>query len=116
MSDFALAVRRIIIFTPNLRAMAHFYRDLIGLPVVGEERGWLDLDAGGCRLALHEARFDGAEGPIKIAFFAPDVADARATLIARGVTGLGQVKAFGELRLCDGVDPDGNAVQLSNRA
>lgn len=115
MSGVSLAIRRVILFTHNLADMAHFYRDILGLKVVGEEPGWLDLDGGGCRLALHEARFDGAEGPAKIAFFAEDVAAARAELITRGATGFGEVKAFGTLRLCDGIDPDGNAVQLSNR-
>ncbi|WP_374135014.1 hypothetical protein [Sphingomonas sp.] len=38
--------------------MTHFYRDILGLKVVGAEPGWLDLDGGGCRLALHEAQFE----------------------------------------------------------
>jgi hypothetical protein len=55
------------------------------------------------------------EGPIKLAFFAENVAVMRDMLVARGAVSFGPVKSFGALRLCDGFDPDGNAVQLSNR-
>ena len=115
MSGLSLAIRRIIMFTPNFAPMADFYRNVIGLSVIEDAPGWLDLDAGACRLAIHEASFEGAEGPMKIAFFAEDVSAARAALIDRGVTTLGEVMTFGDLQLCDGADPDGNAFQLSNR-
>jgi hypothetical protein len=34
--------------------------------------------------------------------------------MSRGVA-MGEVKVFGDLRLCDGSDPDENRFQLSNR-
>ena len=51
----------------------------------------------------------------KIVFFASDVEEARDRLIARGAK-LGPVKASGDLRLCDGRDPEGNVFQISNRS
>ena len=109
-----LAIRRVIIFTTNFTAMRDFYRDKIGLALAGEEDGWADFDAGAIRLALHEARFEGSEGPHKIAFRAADVDAVRADLIARGVA-MGKVVRFGRIALCDGQDPDGNWFQLSSR-
>lgn len=111
----APVLRRAIIFTRDLAGMTRFYRDVIGLTVIETSQGWVDLDAGGSRVALHGTNADMPEGPIKLAFFAEDVAAMRAALVARGASSFGPVKAFGELHLCDGFDPDGNAVQLSNR-
>ena len=51
--------------------------------------------------------------PPKLVFGAPDVAMARAALMARGA-GFGKVKAKDGLALCDGKDPDGNPPQLSD--
>ncbi len=110
-----LAIRRVILFTPNFEPMLAFYRDRLGLALLDQSDGWADFDAGACRLALHAASIDAAEGPHKIAFYAEDVAAARAALVARGVATMGSIHVFGDLRLCDGQDPDGNWFQLSNR-
>jgi hypothetical protein len=53
------------------------------------------------------------QGP-KIAFYADDVTAMREKLVARGAK-FGKVRQWDELFLCDGKDPDGNPVQLSNR-
>jgi hypothetical protein len=54
----------------------------------------------------------GRKGP-KIVFHADDVAALRETLVGRGAR-FGKVRQ-GEFCLCDGKDPDGNPIQLSNR-
>jgi catechol 2,3-dioxygenase-like lactoylglutathione lyase family enzyme len=113
-------IRRLILFTHRLAAMRDFYRDVIGMTVVEEDKGWIDLASGGCNIALHAAAkpatdIDGTDMPHKITFYAEDVAAARADLVARGAK-LGMIKTFGTLHLCDGADPDGNRVQLSNRS
>jgi len=109
-----LALSRVIIFTADMTGMTSFYRDVIGLPVLGEENGWVELDAGGCSIALHAWRGEAPEGPVKIVFHSGDVAAARAELVGRGAT-LGKVSSFGSIDLCDGFDPDGNAYQISSR-
>ena len=43
-----------------------------------------------------------------------DVAGLRATLVARGAP-FGKVRQGEQFCLCDGKDPDGNPVQLSDR-
>jgi hypothetical protein len=46
-------------------------------------------------------------------FYAKDVATLRETLVARGAS-FGKIRQ-GEFCLCDGKDPDGNPIQLSDR-
>ena len=46
-------------------------------------------------------------------FYAKDVAATREKLVTRGAK-FGKVHE-GEFCLCDGKDPDGNPIQLSNR-
>jgi catechol 2,3-dioxygenase-like lactoylglutathione lyase family enzyme len=108
-----LTLGRIILFTRQLDAMTSFYRDVLGLKLVTDEKGWRELEAGRVRIGLHSGPpSPGSKGP-KIAFFAADVEGARAELVARGAR-FGKVKV-GQYTLCDGKDPDGNPIQLSNR-
>ena len=110
-----LVLRRVILFTANLESMTAFYRDVIGLEIVGREDGWVDFSAGACGLALHAGRPKAGARPPKIVFRAADVASARATLIKRGLADAGPVKSTGKFDLCDAKDPDGNPFQLSSR-
>jgi catechol 2,3-dioxygenase-like lactoylglutathione lyase family enzyme len=116
----AYPMRRVIIFTHNIEKMRDFYRDIIGLEVVEEDEGWIDMASGECKLALlaaspHVTVGPDFEGPHKLAFYAEDVVTARENLISRGAK-MGPVHVFGDLHLCDGDDPDENRIQLSNRA
>jgi catechol 2,3-dioxygenase-like lactoylglutathione lyase family enzyme len=108
-----IKMARVILFTGQMDAMARFYRDVLGLKQVTDESGWKEFDAGAVRIALHSGPASpGRKGP-KIVFYAKDVAVLREKLVARGAT-LGKVRE-GEFCLCDGKDPDGNPIQLSNR-
>jgi len=109
-----LKIRRIILFTSHMDAMAAFYGDVLGLKVAGREVGWIDFDAGPCRLALHAEGGKPGKRPPKIAFFAADVAAARAALVKRGAK-MGKVVSAKKFDMCNGTDPDGNAFQLSSR-
>jgi hypothetical protein len=103
---------RVILFTPQIDAMTVFYRDVIGLPQVTNEKSWREFDAGGTRVALHSGPLTpSGKGP-KFVFGAKDVAALREELVARGAR-FGKVRD-GEFQLCDGQDPDGNIIQLSN--
>jgi catechol-2,3-dioxygenase len=109
-----LRLKRIILFTENVDGLAAFYRDVIGLQVLGQEPGWIQFDAGACAIALHHGRAaERTRGP-KLVFYAADVAAAKATLARRGFKGMGPVKS-GSFDMCDGRDPDGNPIQLSSR-
>ncbi len=109
-----MKLARVILFTNNMTAMSRYYRDVLGLEQVTDEKGWQEFDAGGARIALHSGPpSPGRKGP-KIVFYARDVARVREALVARGAT-LGKVRQAGDFCLCDGKDPDGNPIQLSSR-
>ena len=105
---------RVILFTAQMEAMRRFYGQVLGLKQVTDEEGWKEFDAGGARIALHSGPpSPGRKGP-KLVFHAADVAAMRHALVARGAK-LGKVRQGDAFCLCDGKDPDGNPIQLSNR-
>ncbi|MBZ5687003.1 MAG: VOC family protein [Acidobacteriia bacterium] len=109
-----MKIARVILFTAQLDAMSEFYGRVLGLKQVTNEKGWREFAAGGARIALHSGPSSpGRKGP-KLAFYAKDVAALRETLVARGAN-LGKVRQGKMFCLCDGKDPDGNPIQLSNR-
>jgi catechol 2,3-dioxygenase-like lactoylglutathione lyase family enzyme len=109
-----MKLARIILFTGQMDAMAKFYGEVLGLKRVTAEKGWQEFDAGSARIALHSGPSSpGVKGP-KIVFYANDVAALRETLVARGAT-FGKARQGEMFCLCDGKDPDGNPIQLSDR-
>ena len=109
-----LKLRRIILFTRNMKAMAAFYGDSLGLPLVTDEDGFKEFDGGGCRIALHNGPSKIGGRPPKLVFYSDNVAATREALMARGLK-LGKVLAQAALVRCEGKDPDGNPLQISNR-
>jgi catechol 2,3-dioxygenase-like lactoylglutathione lyase family enzyme len=109
-----MKMARVILFTGQMDAMSKFYGEVLGLKLVSTEKGWREFAAGGATIALHSGPSSpGRKGP-KIVFHAEDVAALRETLVSRGAK-FGKVKQGEVLCLCDGKDPDGNPIQLSNR-
>jgi catechol 2,3-dioxygenase-like lactoylglutathione lyase family enzyme len=109
-----MRMARVILFTGQMDAMAKFYGEVLGLEQVTKETGWQEFEAGGARIALHSGPSSpGKKGP-KIVFHAEDVAALRETLVVRGAS-FGKVRQGEVFCLCDGKDPDGNPIQLSNR-
>jgi catechol 2,3-dioxygenase-like lactoylglutathione lyase family enzyme len=109
-----MKMARVILFTGQMDAMSKFYGEVLGLKQVTSEKGWKEFAAGGARIALHSGPSSpGRKGP-KIVFHAKDVASIRAALVARGAK-FGKVRGGENFCLCDGKDPDGNPIQLSNR-
>jgi catechol 2,3-dioxygenase-like lactoylglutathione lyase family enzyme len=109
-----MKMARVILFTGHMDAMSKFYGEILGLKQVSEEKVWREFAAGGVRIALHSGPSSpGRKGP-KIVFHSKDVAAMREKLVARGAS-FGKVREDELFCLCDGKDPDGNPVQLSNR-
>jgi len=109
-----MKMARVILFTPQMEAMSNYYGSVLGLKQVTEEPGWREFAAGATTIALHSGPASpGRKGP-KIVFHADDVSALRATLVGRGAK-FGKVHEGEAFTLCDGKDPDGNPVQLSNR-
>jgi catechol 2,3-dioxygenase-like lactoylglutathione lyase family enzyme len=109
-----MKMARVILFTGRMDAMSAFYGDVLGLKPVGSEKGWREFVAGGVRIALHAGSSSPSRKGPKIVFYAKDVAALRETLVSRGAV-FGKVRQGETVCLCDGKDPDGNAIQLSDR-
>lgn len=109
-----MKMARVILFTGQIDPMTRFYGEVLGLKQVTDEKGWREFAAGGVRIALHSGPSSpGRKGP-KIVFYAHDVAAVRETLVERGAK-FGKVRQGEMYCLCDGKDPDGNPIQLSDR-
>src|SRR5579862_5142561 len=109
-----MKLARVILFTGQIDSMSRFYGEVLGLRCVTNEKTWREFSAGGARIALHSGPSSpGRKGP-KIVFYAKDVGALREKLLARGAR-FGQAHQGDTFCLCDGKDPDGNPVQLSNR-
>ena len=108
---------RVIIFTRDVGRLVDFYTSHFGLKVGGEpDEGWTELNAGGCNLAFHktsETRGDNDPG-IKFVFGSDDVPAEKLRLEGLGIK-MSKVFEFGDIRMCDGRDPDGNRFQISSR-
>lgn len=109
-----MKMARVILFTAQLEKMSKFYGEVLGLHLISSEKGWREFAAGGASIALHSGPSSpGRKGP-KIVFHSPDVPALRERLVARGAR-FGKVRDGHLFCLCDGKDPDGNPIQLSNR-
>ena len=113
-----LKVRRVILFVQDVPKVGAFYRDVLGLPSKispDDPKAWLEFEAGGCSIALHDGGTANAgRRQPKIVFYAEDVAQVRTELMARGAK-LGAVQAAAEFQFCDGKDPEGNPYSISSR-
>ena len=110
-----LQLKRIVLFSPDVERLARFYQEVIGLSVVGRERGWIDLNAGACNVAIHAGRSKVGNRPPKLVFYSADVAATRSILAKRGLNTMGPVVSTPAFDMCDGKDPDGNAIAISGR-
>ena len=108
-----MRMARVILFTNQMDAMSRFYGKRLASSWPQRKRaGWSSKPAAS--IALHSGPpSPGRKGP-KIAFYTKDVAALREVLVARGAR-FGNVRQGEVLCLCDGKDPDGNPLQLSNR-
>jgi predicted enzyme related to lactoylglutathione lyase len=109
-----LALKRIVLFTPDMKRLTKFYGDVLGLRLKIDEPNYKEFDAGGCGIALHNGASRVGARPPKLSFSTEDIAATRAALIARGAK-LGELKSAPGLTRCEGKDPDGNPFQLSSR-
>jgi catechol 2,3-dioxygenase-like lactoylglutathione lyase family enzyme len=108
-----IGIKRVILFVEDMPKLTTFYEEKLGLKVALRTPDFVDFEAGACHLALHKGT--SRPGRTKICFYAADVSEARAELIARGIE-MGKDPGPGEgIKLCDGKDPEGNLFQLSNR-
>jgi hypothetical protein len=94
-----------------------FWRDVMGLAVKGDESdpNVVELDAGPCSIMLVKGgRLGDFEYAPRVVLFADDVAGMHEELGLLGIK-VGKLKEFGPHRAFDGVDPEGNPFQITNR-
>src|SRR5262245_13041338 len=119
----AFQLIEVILYVQDMAAQVHFYRDILGLPVL-EPAGaaelsqayWVVLDGGGFRLVLHGGgqRRLGDDTP-NLGFRVADIRAAREHLLHHNVR-------VGEIRnpvptswVVDCHDPEGNRVSIVQR-
>jgi hypothetical protein len=106
-----MKLRRVIVFCIDVPGLAEWYRRVTGMRIHTLEEGWAELDGD----ALHgggRIRTGDSAHPLVVSAIADP--KTRERWVARGGK-LGPVRRFGKLHLCDGKDPEGNVIQISNR-
>ena len=118
-----MKLRRTMIFVKDLARMTAFYRDGLGLRLIPEsgQEHWVEFDAGGCLLALHEIPAEISREivitnppeprqgtPLKLVFETLDLEAARSHLLSHGAV-MHEPRSWGA---CDGLDPEGNVFQI----
>ena len=106
--------------THDLAAAAEFYGGTLGLrrSVYLPERNYSEFETGNLTLSVMDAEKMGLEHtPFRnpLALHVDDVAEARATLEARGVTFAGDIFDTGVCHMAFFADADGNALMLHPR-
>ncbi|MEM9173726.1 MAG: VOC family protein [Myxococcota bacterium] len=121
---------RIIVFAKHMEPMTRFYRDVLGLAEIetpDSSPDFVCFGLGEAQLCLHAIPAPIAEEitisdppeardstPIKFAFFVDDVAETARALESRGAR-MDPIHTFEGLVLANGLDPEGNVFQISNR-
>ena len=110
-------ITRIVLYVRDVERMAEFYQRVFDLhPVAPPEKGWIELGAGSCNLALHQAAKTASprRAAAKIVFGVKDVAAAKRHLESRGLK-LGVIHTTPDSTFCNGKDPEGNHLSIGNR-
>jgi len=106
--------------TRDLDAAAAFYADTLGLrrSVYKPERNYAEFETDNVTLSVYNPTAMGMEHhvtPNPLALHVADVAQARASLEARGVEFNGETLDTGVCHMAFFADPDGNALMLHCR-
>ena len=106
--------------TRDLAAAVEFYGQVLGLPcsVHMEERNFAEFETGNLTLNVFNAEKMGLEHHVSanaVALHVDDVAAARQTLEARGVSFQGETFDTGVCHMAFFADPDGNTLMLHHR-
>ena len=106
--------------TRDLERAVEFYGQTLGLPcsVHIPERHYAEFETGNLTLSVYDPSSMGMEhhaNPNPVALRVDDVAQARETLQARGVSFAADTLDTGVCHMAFFADPDGNALALHHR-
>jgi catechol 2,3-dioxygenase-like lactoylglutathione lyase family enzyme len=106
--------------TQDMVRARHFYTEVLGLEIEGEDESGNDMEltAGQVTLDIFNPASIGqpfAPSPAGLALRVPDVAAARAELEGKGVEFDGETLDTGVCHMAFFKDPDGNALMLHRR-
>ncbi len=111
-----------IIFVRDMGRAVSFYRDVMGLPLKFESRGWTEFATEGATLALHAAGGSGPEekdepevraGRCRPGLSVPDLGELHQRMIDRGVPCIQEPKEVFGARVAQYLDPDGLTISVS---
>ena len=122
-----LNLESIIIFVKNIEQLKCFYTDILKFEIVEDSiAGWLLLQAGSCKIGLHQISDEYLNAfettsennnNIKLVFETnEDIQKIRAKLLSENVL-MKEIKTFEnyDFWLCDGEDPEGNVFQIKQK-
>ncbi len=119
-----------VLYAKHLEQVAAFYAAVLGLPETARDAEHVRLEAGGFQLVVLRvpahiaASIEIASPPlaredcaVKLVFEVASLAAAREAAAAHGgmLNGPEREWAFDGCRVCDGLDPEGNVIQLRER-
>lgn len=120
---------KIVLWVSDIDAQAAFYSKLLGLKQVIREPGFAEVSSESNSVLLHELpeeyRADvpltaqltaQQEVAIKPVFVVPNTAAARENINGTLGAVLGSEKTYGASTYLDVVDPEGNVIQIEQRA
>jgi lactoylglutathione lyase len=107
------------LFVEDMETSISFYRDVLGLPLLGKGDGWAHLDAGNGALveliaggvASREPKRPDRQ-PIVLGLRVVDLDSAIAELKQKGVTLLSDVGEYEATRWAHFSDPEGNRLEI----
>ena len=120
----------VLLYVKNLEQVARFYERLLTLAVSRTEEDHIVLESEACQLILHrlppyiaesiviQSSPEVREGtPVKWLLPVPSIADARllASSLGGQVWPVEREWEFMDMRVCDGIDPEGNVFQLRQK-
>lgn len=113
------SLNQIILFVKDMARAVWFYRDVLGLQVSYPQESadysnemWVELDAGGCSLALHGGARDLPGSQHQLIFKVNDLEAARQELLTAGVE-ISEIRLLEDgLPVASGVDPEGHHFSI----
>jgi lactoylglutathione lyase len=110
-----MKLRYTLIFVRDLEHSIRFYRDLIGLPVRGQDRASIEFETGVATLVLHQAHMDETAthhppmigGTCRLGFYVEQLDSIHRRLVAAGVRCVTPPETRLDLRVGLYEDPDG---------